>query len=92
MLDPVGDVAFGVHQEFPGQPDDLFIRATTCRRWQLVLGGICDVDADDREITVFQFPDVRTIATANRLGTVGMRIRTDAFDKFHTPIYLTIAK
>jgi hypothetical protein len=58
----------------------------------LANGGIRDVDADDGKITVFEFPDVGTTPAGGGLGSVGVRVRTDAFDEIHTPEYLTIAK
>ena len=86
MLEAVRDVAFGVDQKVARQTDDALIRATTGRRWQFGGGRICDVDADHGEVATFKFPNIRATPAGGGLGAIGVRVRTDAFDKVHASL------
>jgi len=80
-LEAVGNVALGVHQEIAWQTDNPFIRATTGRSRQLGSGGIRDVDADHGKIAIFKLPNVWATPAADSVGSIFMRVRTDAFKK-----------
>ena len=81
MLEAVGDVALCVHQEVARQTDNSFIRATTGRWRQLRCCGGGDVYADDGEVAVVEFPNVRATPAGGGLCSVCVRVRADAFCK-----------
>ena len=85
-LEAVGNVAFGVHEQVARQTDDPFIRSTTGRGRQFGDGSIRDVDADDGEIAVVEFPNVRATPAADSLGSILVRVRADALDEIHTSL------
>ena len=78
-LEAVGNIAFGVHQKIAWQTDNPFIRATTGRWRQLGGSGLRDINADHSKIAVFELPDVRATPATDSVGSVFMRVRTDAF-------------
>ena len=90
-LEAVGNAALGVDQQIARQTDNAFIRSTTGRGWQFLDGSIGNVNADDGEISVVEFPNVRATPATDSLGAVLVRVRADAFDESHAQ-YLTIAK
>ena len=86
-LNPVGNVLLGVHQKTARQTDNPLIRPATGGGWQFRGGGIRDVNADHGEIAVGELPDVRATATADRLCSILMRVRADAFKKCEVCIH-----
>jgi hypothetical protein len=80
-LEAVRDVAFGVHQKIAWQADNPLIRAATGRGRQLWGGSIRDVDADNGKITAFKLPNVRATPATDSMGSVFVRVRTNAFKK-----------
>jgi hypothetical protein len=89
-LEAVRNVAFGVHQQIPWQADNAFIRSTTSRGRQI--GSLAGhINANDSEITIVKFPNVRTPPTTDGVGSVSVRVRADALNEIHNQ-YLTIAK
>lgn len=76
--DSAWNVCLGLHEETTGNPNDSFIRATTSGWGKTGQGTGCHVDADNGEIAVFEFPDVRAIKESGGLGSVCVRIRTNA--------------
>ncbi len=56
----VGDIAFGEHQGLPGDPHHPLVGSATNRRWELPSRLFRDVDADDGEVAVIEFKEVRT--------------------------------
>jgi hypothetical protein len=83
----VGDVMLRVDQEVARQPDNPFIRPATCRRWQFT-GLIGHIDPNHGEVATLKFPDVRATLAGGGLRAVGVRVRTDAFDKIHAQLLL----
>ena len=80
-LEAVGDVAFGIHQKIARQTDDPFIWTTTGCRRQFRDGDISNINADDGKVATVKLPDVRTTPAGGGFGSIGVRVRTDAFQK-----------
>ncbi len=88
MLEAVGDVALGVHQQIARQADNALI-GTTAGGWrQLGDSGIGDVNADDGEVAAFNFPDIGTAPAGGSLRSILVRVRADTFGKSHSGILL----
>ena len=82
-LEVVGNVDLGFDEQIARQPDNAFIRATTGRGRQFGRCGRCDVDPDHREVTIFEFPNIRAPATGNGAGTVLVGVWTDSAEEFY---------
>src|SRR6185312_1458357 len=78
-LNTVGNVPLGVDQQVARQADDPLIRPATSRGRQVRFGVSGDVDADDGEVAIFQFPNVGAAITGDALRAVGVRVRANAF-------------
>jgi DNA-binding XRE family transcriptional regulator len=89
-LETVGDAGLGEHERCARNSHHALIRAAPGGRRQLP-GGIGNVGANDGEVAVVEFPNIRTTATADALGSVGVRVRPDAFDEIHAQL-LTIVR
>ena len=77
-LEAVGDVALGVHQKIAWQTDNAFIRPATGRWRQFGGGCIRDINADHGKIPVFKLPNVWAAPAADSVGSIFVRVRTDA--------------
>ncbi len=87
MLEAVGNVALGIHQQAAWQTDNPFICPTTSRRRQLG-SSRRNVYADHGEITVVEFPNVGATGTAGAFRPIGVRVITDAAEKFNWRIHI----
>ena len=74
----------GENECFPGNPHHALIRPTTGRRWKQ-LRGFGEIGADNREITIFELPNIRAAGTGVRPRPVRVRVCSDSSQK-HTPI------
>ena len=88
MLEAVGDVAFGVHQQLARQTDNALIRTTASRWRQLGDGSFGDVNADDGEVAIVELPNVGAPTAGGGLRSIGVRVRADAFCENHSRILL----
>ena len=79
----VGNVPFGVHQNMARKSDDAFTRPAT-RRWrQSWLGGVCNVLADDGEVAIVEFPNVRATVATRAEGITSARVGAKSSSEFH---------
>lgn len=75
--EPVGDVGFGEDESLPGDFHHAFIRAATGRGRQR-LSRLGNVSADDGEVATLKLPNIRATAAAETLGSVGVRVGSEA--------------
>ena len=77
-LEAVGDVALGGHEHIARQADNPFIPSATGSCRQFCNRCIGDVYADDGEVAIFEFPNVRASIAPALCRAVGVRVRADA--------------
>jgi len=76
----VGDIALGHDECFARQADDALVGATVRGRRQSPR-RMAQVDADDGEVAICKFPDVRTTSQCNRSRAVCVGVRAKSFEK-----------
>ena len=84
-----GNVRFGTDKDTPRNPNNPFVRPAANAGRQLGSGHGGYVRADDGEVAVFEFEDVRAARQGRRLLAVGVRIRAESSFK-HTEHYVTV--
>lgn len=72
------DVAFCVNERRTRDTDDAFIRSAADGRRETTAGLLGDVDADNGEITVFEFEDVGASGRAAGKFSVGVRVGSES--------------
>jgi hypothetical protein len=77
-LEAVGKVVPGVDHKVARQTDNPLIRPATGRRWQFRNRLCRNVDADNGNVAVGEFPNVGTPGAAGRFSFVGMGIGADS--------------
>jgi helix-turn-helix protein len=82
-LHAVGNVRLGADQNPPWNPDNPLVRPAARPERQLPYRGLGDIRADNGEVAVIQFKDVRATIQARGLLAVGMRPRAKSSNE-HT--------
>ena len=77
-LELVGNILLGEHERPAWNPHNAFIRTAASGRRQEA-SRFCNVRADDGEVAVFEFKDVRAALAAGRLRAVGVRVGAESF-------------
>jgi hypothetical protein len=75
----IRNVPLGVHQKIARQADDPFIPSAAGSWRQFRSRSIGDVYADNGEVAVLEFPNIRTSISTDAFCAVGVRVRADAF-------------
>ena len=78
-----GEVVLGGNHDIARNADDSFIRTTTRSCGQSVAASSGDVDADDGNVAIREFPEIWAAVESDGLAVVGMRIRTEAAMEVH---------
>lgn len=82
-LDALGNVVLGQHERPARNSDDTFAFSTVGSEGELPFRGFGDVEADDGEIAVRQFENIRAVVEFRSRASAGVRIETEAAGKFH---------